>query len=539
MVDAPPFATEDDMISDSPERTTTGENAQTLRLILTDQLSRSISALDGIDARADLVLMVESPDDAGHIPHHRQKLVLMLSAMRHFASSLRSEGIRVEYMPLDDPQTPTSFPEALDRIVARDPVTQVIATEPQSWQPAEQLHAWRPQRSDLSIEIREDGRFLCSRERFSRWMDGRSTPRLEHFYHHMRRETGWLMEDGHPEGGRWNYDVQNRKRLPSESSVPARVAFRPDKVTLEVIALIRRRFPTRFGELAPASFAWAVTREQAFLALQEFVDQRLPSFGTYQDAMRAGNPFLFHSLLSPYINLGLLTPTEVCEAALTTYRDDQAPLNAVEGFLRQILGWREYVRGIYQLSMPAYARTNFLDATRPLPTFYWTGDTDLACLREAIQSTTQNAYAHHIQRLMVTGNFALLAGLSPADVEEWYLAVYADAYEWVELPNTHGMALFADGGMLASKPYAASGAYIHRMSDFCRSCVYDPKAKLGVNACPFNYLYWNFLIAHRTQLQHNPRMALPYRTLDRMSSPYVHAVTDEAEAFLRRLPTDP
>jgi len=526
------------MISESSQRTTTGKGVRTLRLILADQLSRSISALDGVDARVDRILMVESPDDAGHAPHHRQKLVLMLSAMRHFAAALRAEGISVEYVKLDDPQAPTHVLEALDQAVARHHVTRIIATEPQSWHQAEQLHAWQLRQHDLSIEIREDHRFLCSRKRFSRWMDERSTPRMESFYHQMRRETGWLIEEGHPEGGRWNYDAQNRKRLPSHQPVPERLALHPDDTTLEVIALIRQRFPSRFGELSPDSFAWAVTREQALLALRDFIEQRLQAFGDYQDAMRAGDAFLFHSLLSPSINLGLLMPREVCEAALAAYREDQAPLNAVEGFLRQILGWREYVRGIYRHSMPAFAETNFLGATRHLPAFYWTGDTDLACLREVIHTTRQNAYAHHIQRLMITGNFALLSGLSPSEVEEWYLAVYADAHEWVELPNTHGMALFADGRILASKPYAASGAYIRRMSDYCRNCLYDLNTKLGDHACPFNYLYWNFLIAHRPQLQANPRMALPYRTLDRMSDQYVRAITNQADAFFDRLPSD-
>jgi deoxyribodipyrimidine photolyase-related protein len=255
--------------------------------------------------------------------------------------------------------------------------------------------------------------------------------------------------------------------------------------------------------------------------------------------MKSGEDALFHAVLSPYLNIGLLLPAEVCEAALDAYRQGAAPLSAVEGFLRQILGWREYVRGIYWLRMPAYAQSNFFDAHRPLPAFYWTGETAMQCLRETIEATRRNAYAHHIQRLMLTGNFALLAGIAPAQVEEWYLCVYADAFEWVELPNTHGMALHADGGLLGSKPYAASGAYIHRMSDYCTGCAYDPKIKLGPGACPFNVLYWHFLIVNETRLKPNPRMALPYRTLARMADEHRRQIVRQAQEFLAGLDREP
>ena len=346
----------------------------------------------------------------------------------------------------------------------------------------------------------------------------------------MRRATGWLMAGNQPEGGRWNYDTQNRKRLPRSLAVPPAIRFAPDAQTRAVMTQVRHRFADHFGDLE--SFNWAVTREDALKALHYFITNLLPRFGDHQDAMKAGKDFLFHSVLSPYINIGLLSPREVCEAALVAYSQGTGPLSAVEGFVRQILGWREFVPGVYWMKMPDYAQTNFLDAERPLPDFYWTGETDMNCLRQVIEATRRHAYTHHIQRLMITGNFALLTGVAPAQVEECYLSVYADAFEWVELPNTHGMALHADGGLVGSKPYAASGAYIDRMSDYCAGCTYIPKIKLGTTACPFNYLYWYFLIVNEARLKPNPRMSLPYRSLARMDAIHRKEIIQQAEGFL-------
>ena len=372
--------------------------------------------------------------------------------------------------------------------------------------------------------------FFASKRRFARWAKGRKSYRMEHFYREMRRETGVLMEGDKPAGGRWNFDTENRKRLPARQTPPRRRRFKPDAVTSRVLSLVGARFSDHFGELKP--FAWPVTRAEALLALKDFIDKGLPRFGDYQDAMKAGEPFLYHSLLSPALNAGLLTPREVCVGAEAAYRAGRAPLNAVEGFVRQILGWREYIRGIYWHLMPGYARTNALDAKRPLPEFYWSGKTSMRCLAQAVEHTARHAYSHHIQRLMVTGNFALLAGVRPEEIEKWYLAVYADAYEWVELPNTHGMAMFADGGLLASKPYAASGAYIDRMSDYCSSCSYDVRLKTGPRACPFNYLYWAFLLRNQRKLSRNPRMSMPYRTLALWTPERKAEVAREARRFL-------
>ena len=503
-----------------------------LRLVLGDQLCRDVSALEGLDAATDVVLMVEVREETTYVRHHRQKIVLILSAMRHFAAMLRNEGVAVDYVSLDAEQNTGSFSGELRRALARQPVDRVIATEPGEWRVLAMMRGWETGLG-VPVEIREDTRFLCSHERFRRWAKGRKSLRMEFFYREMRRETGWLMRGQEPEGGRWNYDTENRKALPADLEAPRRRRFTPDALTREVIDLVREHCGDHFGDLD--GFDWAVTRDDALAALGEFVAGSLPRFGDYQDAMRDGEDFLFHALLSPYLNIGLLTPREVCEAALEAWRGERVPLAAAEGFVRQILGWREFVRGLYWRLMPDYAESNFLDAQRPLPAFYWTGETRMRCVRATVEATRRNAYAHHIQRLMITGNFALLAGIAPAEVEEWYLAVYADAFEWVELPNTHGMALHADGGILGSKPYAASGAYIDRMSDYCAGCAYSPKVKLGAKACPFNFLYWHFLIENRECLGKNPRMAMPYRTLDRMSGERRDAIRRDAAAFLEAL----
>ncbi len=503
-----------------------------LRLIMGDQLSRSLSALADLDPDRDVVLMAEVEDELTYVKHHRQKIVLVLAAMRHFAKALTDDGANVDYVRLNDEDNSGSFTGEIERALKRHEVDEIIVTRPGEWRVWEMVRTWQ-EKFELPVEIRGDDRFFCSVAEFADWAEGRKALRMEYFYRQMRRKTGMLMHDGKPAGGKWNYDAENRQALPDDIDLPRRRRFKPDQATREVIALIEKRCQDHVGALEP--FGWAVTRADALTALEHFIEDCLPDFGAYQDAMKAGEDLLFHALISPYLNLGLLLPREVCEAALEAYERDAAPLAAVEGFVRQILGWREYVRGIYWTKMPEYAETNYLSAERDLPDFYWTGETELNCLREAIGGTLRNAYAHHIQRLMITGNFALLAGLDPAQVNEWYLIVYVDAFEWVELPNTHGMALHADGGVLGSKPYAASGAYIDRMSDYCRGCRYDPKVKLGAEACPFNYLYWHFLIENEDSLADNPRMAMPYRTLERMSQERRTRIVADAREFLGRL----
>jgi deoxyribodipyrimidine photolyase-related protein len=452
--------------------------------------------------------------------------------MRHFAAELGAAGVLVDYVRLDDAGNSGSLRGEVVRAVARHGAARIVATEPGEWRVLEDMRGWSAA-AGVPVEIRADDRFYCTRREFARWAEGRRQLRMELFYRWMRQRTGILMADGGPVGGRWNYDAENRKRLPAgvTTAEPLRVA--PDAITEEVLALVARRFANRFGALRP--FWFAVTAEQARAALEHFVAHALPWFGDYQDAMRAGDDWLFHSALSQYINAGLLLPQEVVERILRAWRERDLPLNSIEGYVRQIVGWREYVRGIYWLRMPEYATLNGLGNTRPLPAFYWTGETELRCLRLALDQTRREALSHHIQRLMVTGNFALLAGVVPDQICTWYLAVYADAYEWVELPNTLGMVMHADGGYLGSKPYAASGAYIHRMSDYCARCRYDVTKKNGPDACPLNYLYWNFLAEKAERLRGNPRLAQMYVTLDRLGDERRRAIRDDAQRFLDAL----
>ncbi len=500
-----------------------------LRVVFGDQLSFDLSALADLDPVADVVLMMEVREECVQVRRHKQKIALVLSAMRHFAEALRERGVTVDYVELDAPDNTGGFTTELQRAVERHGPSRIVVTEASEWRVQSMIEGW-PALTGAPVEVRGDDRFFASRSRFAAWARGRRGWRMEHFYREMRREQAILMEGEEPAGGEWNYDQANRKRLPARTVPAARLRFSPDATTREVMALVERRFGDHFGGLG--DFGWAVTRDEALRALEDFIAHDLASFGDYQDAMKAGEPFLFHSLLSPALNLGLLSAREVCDAAEAAWRSGAAPLNAVEGFVRQILGWREYVRGVYWTLMPDYADSNALQATRALPAFYWTGDIDMRCMSAAIGDTATHAYSHHIQRLMVTGNFALLAGIAPREIERWYLAVYADAYEWVEMPNTLGMAVFADGGRMASKPYAASGAYINKMSDFCPGCAYDVAQKTGPNACPFNYLYWAFLIRQRDRLSGNPRLAMPYRTLAGWPRERQAAIVAEADAFL-------
>ncbi|WP_236037387.1 cryptochrome/photolyase family protein [Belnapia arida] len=500
-----------------------------LRLVLGDQLSPNIAALDGLDPAHDVVLMAEVMRECTYVPHHKQKLVLVLSAMRHFAAELRARGIAVDYIRLDDPDNSGTLTDELTRAIARHRPEGIICTFPGEWRVLEAMRGWE-EGLGLPIEIREDSRFLCPLPRFRRWAQGRRQLRMEFFYREMRHETGLLMDPDGPVGGQWNYDAENRRPFTSGLAAPPPRRPAPDAITQDVMALVESRFAANFGTLD--AFAWPVTAAEAEAALADFITHRLARFGDHQDAMAAGQPILFHALVSTSLNLGLLSPRACCEAAEAAYRAGRAPLNAVEGFIRQILGWREYVRGLYWLKMPDYARLNALEATRPLPWSWWGGETRMNCIRQVVRQTRDLAYAHHIQRLMVTGNFALLAGLDPAEVNEWYMAVYADAYEWVELPNTHGMALHADGGVIASKPYAASGAYINRMSDYCRLCAYDVKAATGPDACPMNALYWDFIARHEHRFAGNPRMAMPLQTLRKMPSEKRAALQAQAAGFL-------
>lgn len=503
-----------------------------LILVLGDQLSHALAALRAGDPARDRVLIVEVMAEATCVRHHKKKLVFIFAAMRHFAAELRDAGWTVDYVTLDDPENSGSFSGEVTRAAAQHRPQQLIMTAPGEWRVAEMVGTWESALG-IPVTVLPDDRFICSTAEFASWAGGRKQLRMEYFYRDMRRNTGLLMQGDTPEGGKWNYDTENRKPASASLFMPQPFAVAPDALTQEVIAMVAQRFPDHFGDIMPFSFA--VTRDGAQAALAHFITQALPSFGDYQDAMLAGEPFLYHAVIAQYLNIGLLGPLEACHAAEAAYHKGHAPLNAVEGFIRQIIGWREYIRGIYWLKMPDYAHVNFFNHQRALPDFYWTGETDMACLHDAISQTKTHAYAHHIQRLMVTGNFAMLAGVHPHAVHEWYLSVYADAYEWVELPNTIGMSQFADGGLLASKPYAASGAYINRMSNYCAGCAYDVKKRTGQGACPFNALYWDFLARHRDKIGGNPRMGQMISTYDKFAADERARIASSAAAILAKL----
>jgi deoxyribodipyrimidine photolyase-related protein len=499
-----------------------------LVLILGDQLSEDLSALREADRETDTVVMAEVMDEASYVPHHPKKIAFLFAAMRKFAAHLEGQGWSVRYTRLDDDGNAGSIPGELIRAAEATGATEVLATEPGEFRLIAAL-----EECPIPVHQFPDDRFLCSHAEFEAWAEGRKELRMEWFYREMRRKTGLLMEGDKPEGGKWNYDHDNRKPAPDEVTFGGPMQFTPDDTVEEVLDLVEARFGENFGSLRP--FWFATDRGQARRALAHFISGALSKFGDYQDAMLDSERFLYHAVISMYLNAGLLSWREICEAAVAAYEAGNAPLNAVEGFVRQIIGWREYMRGIYFREGPDYVSRNALGHDRALPDFYWSADTKMRCVARAVEQTRDEAYAHHIQRLMVTGNFALLAGIDPHAVHEWYLAVYADAYEWVEAPNVIGMSQFADGGIVGSKPYISGGNYIRKMSDYCKSCVYDVGEKTGDRSCPFNYLYWAFLHRHRDRFGKNPRMAQMYRTWMRMSDERREEVLKSAETFLARL----
>ena len=505
--------------------------------VLGDQLSHQLASLRDVDRAEAIVLMMEVAEETTYVRHHQRKIALTLSAMRHFAAELRADGWTVDYIHLDDQDNMGSFTGEVKRAVERHRPASIRIVEPGEWRVKVAIDGWAAQ-CGVPVDVLPDDRFICSTLEFQTWAQARNELTMEFFYRDMRRKTGLLMTaDGKPEGGQWNLDKDNRASPKRGIDYPEPMSFVPDETTASVMKLVAARFSGHFGRLE--KFGLPVTAAQAVRALDHFVRTALPDFGTYQDAMVTGQDWLFHSWLSPALNLGLLTPLQVATAAADAFAAGHAPLNSVEGFIRQIIGWREYVRGIYWWTGPEYGTRNFLNAKRALPAFYWTGETDMHCLSQAIGQTLDLAYAHHIQRLMVTGNFALLIGADPDDVDRWYLEVYADAYEWVEQPNTRGMVLFADGGLLGSKPYASSGAYIDRMSDYCGWCRYDVKQRTGPSACPFNALYWDFLARNEAKLGRNVRLAMPYRTWAKMDPATQDALRGQAASFLERLDAAP
>ena len=501
-----------------------------LVLVLGDQLDLDAAAFDGFDAGHDAAWMAEVAEESTHVWSGKPRTALFLAAMRHFAQALRAAGRPLHHMRLEDPANRGSLAAQLHADIERLRPAGLVMTAPGDWRVLQAVKGVA-QAHGLPLDVREDRHFYGSVREFAAHARGRKSLRMENFYREMRRRHGVLMQGDEPEGGQWNFDADNREAFGAEGPgrVPPRTRFEPDTITREVIALVEQRFAGHPGRLD--DFAWPVTRAQALAALDRFIAERLPLFGRYQDAMWPGEPWLYHAHLAAALNLKLLNPREVVDAAVAAYRAGAAPLAGVEGFVRQILGWREYVRGIYWTRMPAYGALNALRAHADLPAWYWTGETAMACLRDAIGQTLQHGYAHHIQRLMVTGLYTLLLGVQPQQVHAWYLGVYVDAVEWVELPNVLGMALFADGGLMASKPYAATGKYIQRMGNHCSGCRFDPALSTGDRACPFTTLYWDFLGRHEARLSANPRMALQVKNLARLTAEQRSAIAARADAL--------
>lgn len=499
-----------------------------LVVVLGDQLSTELESFRSFDPELDAVWMAESAVEAEHVWSHKQRIVLFLSAMRHFRAELESRGTRVFYTELEENEDSKGLDELLEQFLEGRGVTDsILMTEPGEWR-LKKAFQDLAERTSVPLRMLEDTSFICAKEEFDTWAEGRKQLRMEYFYREMRKRNGILMDGDAPAGGEWNFDSSNRASFGKggPEAVPSPVRFEPDSITREVIELVESKFVNHPGKLD--TFAWPVTSEEANSALEDFLRKGLADFGKYQDAMWSGEPFLNHSLLSPSLNLKLLSPREVIEAVEKEYLEGRAPIESVEGFIRQVIGWREYVRGVYWRYMPDYVDRNAMGASEALPGFYWTGQTSLNCVRQTLDQTLEYGYAHHIQRLMVTGLFALLWGVDPKEVHRWYLSVYVDAVEWVELPNTLGMSQYADGGVMASKPYVSTGKYINRMSNYCKGCRYRPDVRTGEDACPITVLYWDYLARHEEALAGNQRMGLQLRNLKRMGPEERSGISEQA-----------
>jgi deoxyribodipyrimidine photolyase-related protein len=512
---------------------TTSKKTMILIPILGDQLTLDNPSLKATASSEALIMMVEALDEQSHVSSTRMRSAVFLSAMRHFEQTLRAEGWAVRYLKLGQ-HTHRTLSEAWTATIRELKPSVLRVCEPGDWRIRQALRMVAEE-SKVELEMLEDNHFIVSQANFAKWAGKSKQLRMEMFYRKVRKHENILMDGDEPIGGQWNFDEENRKSFPKSGpkNLKAPLRFPADALTKIVIADLESLLPNQPGE--SESFAWPVTREEGLLALDDFITQRLSSFGPTQDAMWTNEPFLSHSLLSVALNLKLISPREVIAAATQAYQTGRIALASVEGFVRQILGWREFMRGVYWLDMPGMKQANHFGYTRSLPNWYWTGNTHMHCMKQAITQTLEHGYAHHIQRLMITGNFALLAGIDPQEVCDWYLAVYVDAVEWVELPNTAGMALFANGGRFTSKPYIASGAYVKRMSNYCGGCRYDPQLRTGPKACPMTNLYWAFLDRHQDEMGKNPRAALMMKNLHRLDIAEREAIRIKAGELLSDL----
>ncbi len=508
------------------------DGAKTVRLVLGDQLNPQHSWFAEVDRDVVYVLM-EVRQETDYVLHHAQKILAIFAAMRDFARYLQAQGHRVHYLSIDDASNTQSVTGNLAALAQRYEAIRVEWQSADEWRLDAQLRAWAANQS-LTTHEADTEHFMTGRHDLATMFAGRKQWLMERFYRDMRRRHHVLLDDnGNPEGGQWNFDHDNRKPWRGTPSEP--VDARPSHYHRDLWATLERSGVKSFGDPQAAQFRWPLNRAEALACLEAFVVQTLPHFGDFEDAMSSTSPRLFHSLLSFALNVKMLSPREVIVRVEAAYREGGAPLSAVEGFIRQILGWREYVRGIYWAHMPGYESCNALDHQAPLPSWFWSGNTQMRCLQLAIGQSLQTAHAHHIQRLMVIGNFALLAGLAPAEVHRWYLGVYIDAFEWVELPNTVGMSQWADGGRIATKPYVSSAAYLSRMSDYCKGCHYDSKQRVGERACPYNALYWDFFVRHAAVFDRNPRLAMVYRQLANMPAEVLDALRTHAASLRARL----
>ncbi len=501
-----------------------------LRLIMGDQLSHTLPTLHDY-TEGDMIVMCEVMNEVRYANHHKKKLIFIFSAMRHFCQELKSKGYSVIYIPLDTLQKRT-FLDEVRAVLSTHDFSKVVLTAPSEYRLYAECLQWQEQ-LEVIVEILEDNRFLSTPADFAQWAQGKKSLIMEYFYRMMRKKYHILMRGNTPEGGQWNYDKSNRVSPNTSLTPPVPTEFTPDTITRDVITMVERELPEHFGE--SAGFHFATSRSEALQVLHQFIAERLCLFGTYQDAMIQDEAWMYHGHIGMYLNIGLLTPLECIQQVEAAYHAQKVPIESAEGFIRQILGWREFIRGIYWYHMPEYKTQNYLQATATLPKMYWDGDTPMNCLKQCINETKSNAYAHHIQRLMVLGNFALLTGVAPKELNHWFLSVYIDAYEWVELPNVSGMVLFADGGFVATKPYASGGAYINRMSNYCKECPYNVKEKIGETACPFNYLYCHFLATHEEYFKSNNRLKIMYSNYHKMSTAQKQAITESSTKFLSTL----
>lgn len=504
-----------------------------LRLILGDQLNTAHSWFTEPADTAEYVLM-EVRAEAEYVRHHIQKVVAFFVSMRAFAEELRARGFTVHYILLANRDNSHSLEGNIERLLRSGTYSAFEYQQPDEYRVQQNLTALAHKVS-VPIRVVSTEHFLVEPEFFANVFKGHKRYVMESFYRAVRTKYELLMEDGKPLGDRWNFDAENRNKLPKDCTPPPPLTF--DRDVSDIVQHIHEQKIATIGSINPKHFAWPVTRAEALKTLDYFCTHLLADFGSYQDAMHTDHPFLFHSRLSFSLNVKHISPREVCEAAIKAFQSKKSAISLaqVEGFVRQIAGWREFMRGVYWSHMPKYKGLNVLNADRPLPHYFWSGDTKMNCVRHAVTQSLTEGYAHHIQRLMVTGNFLMMAGINPDEVDAWYLGIYIDALEWVQLPNTRGMSQFADGGIVGTKPYHSSAQYINKMSNYCGSCFYSFKERIGEKACPFNSLYWDFLMRHEETLSKNPRIGMGYQLLKKMSPADKKAIASQAATLLGRL----